>query len=299
LTAEPPNVRLNLSNRPENVMLVRQCLAGVAEAVALDPADLNDILTAVTEACGNVVAHAYQGEEGPLEIEVYTSPSEIEVVVRDHGTGIRPHIGDGAEGSSGIGLLVIQALVDSVVFKGASTAADGNAGEGTEVRMAFATPGARPLETPPEPTSEHGADGVERSGGEDEDGKPATITATIAPIALARTLLPRLLSALAARAHFSTDRISDVQLLADAVAKHVPDSISGGHLSVAINAGTRDLELSIAPFPTGGASRLVDDSELDGFGPVIEKLTDGHRVATVGSGEMLALRIMDGARASS
>ncbi len=39
-------------------MLVRQMLAGVAEAVELDANDLNDISTAVTEACNNVVLHA-------------------------------------------------------------------------------------------------------------------------------------------------------------------------------------------------------------------------------------------------
>src|SRR5450755_716724 len=85
----PPNIRLSLSNRPENVMLVRQMLAGVAEAVDLEAGDLNDISTAVTEACNNVVLHAYGGDEGPLEVELYAGPAAIEVVVRDHGTGLR------------------------------------------------------------------------------------------------------------------------------------------------------------------------------------------------------------------
>ena len=59
------------SNKPENVLLVREMLTGVAETVDLDGSDLNDIRTAVTEACNNVVLHAYQGDEGPLEVEVY------------------------------------------------------------------------------------------------------------------------------------------------------------------------------------------------------------------------------------
>ena len=57
----PPNVHLRLSNRPENVMLVRQLLAGVGETVDLDASDLYDIKVAVTEACNNVVLHAYAG----------------------------------------------------------------------------------------------------------------------------------------------------------------------------------------------------------------------------------------------
>jgi serine/threonine-protein kinase RsbW len=278
-------------------MLVRQALTGVAEAVELDSSDLNDIHTAVTEACGNVVTHAYEGEEGPLEIEVYTSPSEIEVVVRDHGTGIRPHIGDRAEGASGIGLLVIQALVHSVAFKGADGPAIRPGWDGTEVRMAFATPGARPLEASQDGAGDGGSDQSDRLAppAGDEAELATTTGITIAPTRVARTVLPRLLSALAARAHFSTDRISDTQIIADALAKHVPESISGGHLSLAISVTPRDLELRIAPLRAGRAERLMVDSAVDGLGPVIEKLTDSHTVAAVGSSEMLALRMVDGA----
>ena len=68
--AGTPNVRLSLSNRAENVLLVRQALSGLAEAVGLDPIALNDVSTAVTEACNNVVLHAYGGGEGPLEVEL-------------------------------------------------------------------------------------------------------------------------------------------------------------------------------------------------------------------------------------
>ena len=90
--AEPPNVRLNLSNRSENVLLAREMLTGVAEAIELDSSDLYDVRTAVTEACNNVVLHAYEGAEGPLEVELRASPEEVEVIVRDFGVGIRPRI---------------------------------------------------------------------------------------------------------------------------------------------------------------------------------------------------------------
>lgn len=43
LMAELPNVRLNLANRPENVLLVREMLTGVAETTDLDRNDLSDI----------------------------------------------------------------------------------------------------------------------------------------------------------------------------------------------------------------------------------------------------------------
>src|SRR6202012_1285777 len=90
LMAESPNVCLTLSNQPDNVVLVREALSGIAATVGVDEIDLNDIRTAVTEACNNVVLHAYDGEEGPLQIEVFVSSRAVEVVVRDHGTGIKP-----------------------------------------------------------------------------------------------------------------------------------------------------------------------------------------------------------------
>ena len=68
---------------------------------------------------------------------------------------------------------------------------------------------------------------------------PSTTTVSIAPIALARTVLPRLVSALAARAHFSIDRISDVQLLADALVAHAHAAMNGDRLDVDVDVEPR------------------------------------------------------------
>jgi serine/threonine-protein kinase RsbW len=276
--AEPPNVRLMLSNRPENVSLVREMLRGVAEAIELDGSDLNDILTAVTEACNNVVLHAYRGEEGPLEIDVYVTLSALEVVVRDRGIGIGPRIRAAGSTMTGIGLAIIQALVLHVALSDP-------VGSGSEVRMEFATPNTRGLEATQE-------DDVELAAIADGD-LTTTVQATIAPIGLARTVLPRILSVLAARANFSTDRISDVHLVADALVAHAPASIDGGQLSTAVSIEPRSLELRIGPLSAGRAGRLMTDSTMEGLGPVIESLTDHHRVAAIGSAEVLALQLID------
>jgi serine/threonine-protein kinase RsbW len=276
--AEVPNVRLRLSNRPENVSLVRAMLTGVAESIDLQAPDLNDIRTAVTEACNNVVVHAYEGKEGLLEVEVYAYPSTIEVVVRDLGTGIRPRIRAADETALGIGLHVIQALANRVEFSDAT-------GEGTEVRMEFATSHVRTLESPPE-------DGLQLPGiGRAELAR--TVEAVIAPTFLARAVLPRLLSVLAARAHFSTDRISDAQLVADELVAQAPASIGARHLSIAVSVEPRQLELRVGPLEAGSARRLIVNSAVDGLGAVIEKLTDDYRVAAVGSSETLNLRLLD------
>lgn len=199
----------------------------------------------------------------------------MEVLVRDCGVGLEP----GAQEASGTGLSVIQALSQSVAL---SAGQDG----GTDVWMTFDTPRARALNPP--------------SAGQLElpivaEIRPGTaIEITLAPTLLSRTILPRLLSVVAARAHFTTDRIVDGQLMADELAACVERSTSSGHLSVSIGVQRRELELHIAPLPAGRANRLLVGASVDGLGPVIGKLSTQHRVTTLDSGnhEMLALRLV-------
>lgn len=274
----PPNVRLNLASTPENVVLVREMLSGVAEAISLDGSDLNDIRTAVTEACNNVVLHAYEGEQGPLDIEVCIARDTLSVLVRDHGCGVRAE-GDAADAATeGIGWHLIQTLSQRVEFRNLS---DG----GTEARMEFAAPSTGV----PEPSPEEGL-GVPTLA---LVGSPTTTIVSIAPISLARTVLPRLVIALAARAHFSTDRISDAQLLADALVAHAQGAISGDHLRIGVNVEPRDLELRIAPLGVGRGQRIIGDSKIDGLGRVIERLADRHGVVTAGHYETLTLGLVD------
>lgn len=277
MAESPPNVRLSLANTAENVVLVREMLSGIAEAIDLGGSDLNDVRTAVTEACNNVVLHAYEGKEGPLEVEVYLSSRALGVLVRDHGIGIDAQPESPEMSTAGIGLHVIQTLAHGVDIR------DGVDG-GSEVWMEFpANAGA--LELPKE-----GRPGVPRLA------LPETTTTTticIAPISLARTILPRLVIALAARAHFSTDRISDAQMLADALVAHAQAALSGDKLSIDVTVEPRDLELNISPLHSGRAQQLIGESELGDLGRVIEKLADRHQVASAGSHETLILGLSD------
>jgi serine/threonine-protein kinase RsbW len=271
-----PNVRLSVSNRAENVLLVRQALSGLAESVGLDPIALNDVSTAVTEACNNVVLHAYGGGEGPLEVELTATASGLDATVRDHGVGIKPGVTAAEEVSGGIGLPVIQALSDSVEFRDLP-------GGGTEVAMHFEAAQEHPLEPSPD------GDGAELEA-IDRD-MPADVTVmTVAPTEVARSVVPRVLSTLAARAYFSTDRISDTQILADALVARTDGSINSTHLSVGISVAPRNLELRIGPLHSGRADELF--GETDGpLGGVLERLSDGHTVSASGTSEILDLRL--------
>ena len=120
-----------------------------------------------------------------------------------------------------------------------------------------------------------------------------TTTVTIAPVApLARSVLPRLLGVLAARANFSTDRISDAHLVADALSAHATGATSAGHLTITVNIEPRNLELTLGPLDAGRARELIS-AGADGVGHVLEKLSDRVAVEVDGSHELLDLQLTD------
>jgi serine/threonine-protein kinase RsbW len=278
--AEIPNVCLSLPNRPENVLVVRQALTGVAGSIGLDAVETNDLNTAVTEACNNVVLHAYAGGEGPLEVDVYVLADAVAVAVCDRGVGIGPleddH--DGNELQTGLGLPVIQALSRDLEITD-------RAGGGTTVRIEFPAPRVTAVEP---------LIGKEQESSFAGESSPANdVELRLAPNALARAVLPRVLSALAARAYFSTDRISDVQIVADVLAAKSPESISGRHLDVGVQVAPRDLRLRLGPLHSGHGRSLLA-AAADGLAPIIERLTDGHDCVAHGDAEeMLELRLVE------
>ena len=129
--APPPEVVLSMPARAEGVGVVRQALAGMADALAFDAAVLSDMKMAVTEACTNVVVHAYDEEAGQLEVQMLAGEQDLTIVVSDHGAGIQPKPARTEPPALGLGLPLIAALSDAFELRG-------TAGRGTEVRMSFA-----------------------------------------------------------------------------------------------------------------------------------------------------------------
>ncbi len=132
--------------RAEGVGVVRQALAGMADALAFDAAVLADMKMAVTEACTNVVVHAYDEEAGSSRSRCSPTRTDLTIVVRDHGAGIQPQPARTEPPALGLGLPLIAALSDAFELKG-------TAGQGTEVRMTFAyvrdgRPGRRATRSP-------------------------------------------------------------------------------------------------------------------------------------------------------
>ena len=99
-----------------------------------------------------------------------------------------------------------------------------------------------------------------------------------------------MLSTLAARAYFTTDRISDAQLLADTIVAELGGG-GNGRLSVGVSVAPRALELRIGPLASGRAGELLAGHERGALGTVLDRLTDGHEVSESGELELLSLRM--------
>ncbi len=124
-----PDMELALAARAENIAIVRHVLGGLGEAYEMPEEKLSDIRLAVTEACANVVVHAYpEGQVGPMEVVAAMEDETLTVLVRDWGCGIRPRPDSPG---LGLGLSLIAALAESVQLGHGEQ-------EHTEVQMTFA-----------------------------------------------------------------------------------------------------------------------------------------------------------------
>ena len=128
-SADPvtPDLELTLPSRPENVAVVRHALGGFGDALDVPDQTLADIKLAVTEACTNVVVHAYPDGEGPLGISAWVRDDRLTVVVHDEGRGMLPRPDSPG---LGLGLPLIATLAESLELGTGPH-------ERTEVRMTF------------------------------------------------------------------------------------------------------------------------------------------------------------------
>lgn len=273
-----PDVQLRLPARPENVAVVRQALSGIADALEVESIALADMKTAVTEACNNVVMHAYQGSEGTLEVDASPHDEGVMVVVRDYGAGMQPRTIETEEPTLGLGLPLIATLTEKFEIRGGT-------GLGMEVQMTFpafrgelsddddgAAAGSATLA--PEPPTE---------------SSPPTKAAGLAltPGPMMASILGRVTSVLGARADFSLDRLSDAVLVTDAISAHAGSYVRGPHVKVTIQDGDGSLDMRVGPLAAGGGRELVRHMQLPGLDRSIESLADEVTVekATPESGD--------------
>jgi serine/threonine-protein kinase RsbW len=125
--SEPTDVRLVLPARAENVGVIRHVLGAFAQALRLPEELVEDLRLAVTEACTNVVRHAYADGAGAVEVRMRPVGDCVRIVVSDRGRGVDAH---SDRSGPGLGLPLIAAIADSVELAPA-------AGGGTRIAMDF------------------------------------------------------------------------------------------------------------------------------------------------------------------
>jgi len=270
-TITEPDLRLVLPSAAENVAIVRRALSGVVDVLDLGDDRLLDINAAVSEACNNVVVHAYEGTEGLMDVYLCIQPSELEVIVSDDGVGIRPNVPEPDLELQGLGLSLIHALTDRVEFLGGM-------GEGTNVRMSFAFDG----------------DAAALSDGDRPDERevrppPGELSIAVSSGLLAAPVLGRTIAMLAARAEFSLEGISEAELVTDALAAHAPNLIVGSKIQLGIDRSPRQLVVRVGPFQDGGSTRIIEASAVGDLPPVLERLTEQRWVESSEDGELLCL----------
>lgn len=276
MTDDSPIITLRLESSPETLTLVRGMLGGVAELLQLDPELLDDLKTAVSEACNNVVMHAYEGASGPLWVGIYTAADGLEVTVRDHGRGI-PVLAPSDDRLQGVGIPIMRALAEQTAFRPLDEG-------GSEVWLKFPNErDGRPLYTSPGTAiAENGW--IERLS--------ADAVVSLSPPTFVGGVLGRLARAMAARARFSLDRFSDVYLVTDAVAAHAARAASGDRLGFGLSTDTRRLELEIGPFRPGASSQLTSGS-ADDVGSALRLLSDELDVRQENGDELLHIVMLD------
>jgi serine/threonine-protein kinase RsbW len=270
-TEDRSGLQMSLPARADNVAVVRHALAGFADRIGMDEPSIADLKTVVTEACMNVVVHAYPADKpGLLEVEARQELEGLTVAIRDYGMGIRPRP-DVDRPSLRIGLTLIAALSKSFEIKG-------GVDRGTEIRMHL------PL----------------RSGTDSTPGADAP--ASVAAVAeqtemkvghpdLVAPILSRALGALAARREITVDRLSDTMLLSDAISAGAPQGFDDGLVSLSIADRDEGLELRVGPMKSGGAERLRSSLNLPELGGSLESLADEVRVERDDAGEFLVVGI--------
>lgn len=122
-TAVQWRMELQLACEPELIAVARLACATFASQLGFGLDEVEDIKLAVSEACTNVIQHAYDDRSGRFfTVCCWTEQNALVIEVRDLGRGVP----SGAR--TNLGTMIMQAVMDEVILQSAE-------GQGTVVRL--------------------------------------------------------------------------------------------------------------------------------------------------------------------
>ena len=133
-TTTASRIELKIPSRPEFIVVARLTVAAVATRMGFDYDDIEDLKVATGEAVTNAIQHGQSAESAEnIAIICHVEPHALVIEVRDTGSGFDPELRrqvleEGELQEGGLGLLLIESLMDDVQFKI-------RPGRGTMVRM--------------------------------------------------------------------------------------------------------------------------------------------------------------------
>jgi serine/threonine-protein kinase RsbW len=270
MTKRTEGLEMTLPAESANVALVRHAISGVAEDGGMDEERIADLKTVVTEACMNVVVHAYPQGTGLMRIDVTPEEDSLLITVSDSGAGIRPSVDLEETGSSlRLGFSLISRLCTSFAISGGLD-------RGTTISMRL------PLT---------GEDLTSPAAGEDSESPPGEVRIVASRPELLSSMLSRAISAFAIRRDLSVDQISDAMLLADAISAGAPAAFEGGESGLSLSNGDAGIDLRIGPLTEGGAARLREKLSLPEIGESIESIAAEVRTEGLDGGEYVVFRL--------
>ena len=110
-------LRFVMPGKPEYITIVRLAAGSAADAAGFDVEEIEDIKTAVSEACKNVCCHGSEGFADEYQVECYVDEGRMEICVTDTSSGhklekvSKPCLDCPNEGD--LGLYVIKSLMTS------------------------------------------------------------------------------------------------------------------------------------------------------------------------------------------
>lgn len=125
-------IEMIIPSKPEYLGVVRLSVSGIANRMGYTYDEIEDIKVAVTEACTNVVHHAYEGHEGQIKINFAVYKDRLEIIVIDQGQSfdvqavtenkgpVNANVAIEQLNEGGLGLFLIEALMDKVEITGDS-----------------------------------------------------------------------------------------------------------------------------------------------------------------------------------